>query len=123
MVHFLRDVNNNSIAEIEIYNKKNEEGKEYTEISSSIDIPMYSIWLLERERLLDDTVGDKEKDKWVLPFIYEFSRINEIRGWMWETRFSSANSNDGSHKEEIEEEISKYFRKLAEQYNLRYVTD
>ena len=71
MVLFLRDNNNNTLAEVEI-NKVKDGG--YVELHAFVNVQYYSQYLLEHldnKKIIIDT----------------FKEIQELRGWLWEFYF------------------------------------
>ena len=111
MTHYLRDKNNNTIVDLECWNKQNEldnSGK-YTEVSCSVDIKHYSNFLLNYE-------GDKDK------LIMEIDSLAELRGWLWEVYFSEK-KNCGDDLLHINEKFSEMFKAAERTLGLIYITD
>ena len=112
MIHFLRDSSNKTIIETEVWNKQDSNSNEidkYTEISSSVDIYNYSIFLLSTD-IVKSIV------------IIEIGKLDELRGWLWES-FYMVGMNDGTKKDEIEGLVRDMYKDAAEKLGLHYVTD
>ncbi len=71
MTLFLRDKNNITLVDIDLYIKTEDDHK-YVEISSTIDITTYSRFLLNTP------------EKFRAKVIMYFASLSELRGWMWE---------------------------------------
>lgn len=98
MTHFLRDGENNSLIECEVYDR---------DLSAAIYLETYSYHLLER---IDTTVNiDARYD-----FISDFQYLNEIRRAYWE---------DEPGVQTPEEFVAEEFIRVAKKWNLNYVTD
>lgn len=107
MTLFLRNRNNESLCEIELW-VNNEDGKEYIEISSSVNIKNYSIALLSIKTTIKQ-----------LEFVSDFVFISEIRGWLWE------------HPDEFEAKdynkvlglVKGFLSEIAKKYDLSLIED
>jgi hypothetical protein len=98
MVHFLRDAENNTLIECEVYD---------TDLSAAVYLETYSYHLLER---IDTSVNiDARYD-----FISDFEYLNEIRRAWWE---------DDPGVQTPEEFVTEQFARVAKKWNLYYVTD
>ena len=93
MVHFLRNKENKTIIECEVYND---------DLSSSVDIREYTKMFL---LLLDNT------------FMESIAELDEIRGWWWEQ------AKDSGEYKTIDEFVKEKFLWVAKEFDLNYVTD
>jgi len=108
MILFLRDENNDTIADIECF-VKTEDDNSFVELHSSVDIHNYSKYLLNN---LDNSSE----------IIRIFDYISELRGWLWE-RFFMGETNDPEKYDEVIEILRKFLKETAEKFNLGYVED
>lgn len=108
MTLFLRNKNNRSIVDLELYVKK-ENGKQFVELHSGVIIDKYSEFLLENL--------DKKEE-----IIEDFTEISELRGWLWESFFMD-DENDGSKYQEVLSLVRARLKETAKKYNLYYVED
>ena len=108
MILFLRNDKNESIVDIECFVKK-EEGREFVELHASVIIEPYSKFLLENLDRKDDIIAD-------------FSKVSELRGWLWESYFMGGD-NDPKEYDNIIKLLRKELQKMAEYYKLSYVED
>jgi hypothetical protein len=97
MVHFLRNKQNRTIIECEVYNN---------DLSSSTNIGEYSKMLID--------LHNKDLH---YPFISSISDLDEIRGWWWEQ------AEDSGNYKSIDEFVKEKFLEVAKKHNLNYVTD
>ena len=98
MVHFLRDKNNDTLIECEVYDR---------DLSAVVYLYNYSYYLLES---IDTSVDiDARYD-----FIADLHYLSEIRGKYWE---------DEPGVQTPEEFVTEEFTRVAEKWNLNYVTD
>lgn len=110
MTLFIRDKENKTIVDCEIWNKK-EGDYIYTDISTSIDIETYS-------KLLLNTTGRLIK----LDIIETFWYSQELREWLWHGYYSSG-SNNGEDLDDIKNEVKKFFTEVCNRFDLEYVED
>ena len=108
MILFLRNDKRESIVDIDCYVKTEEERK-FVEISSSVIIKSYSEFLLKNIDRKDEIISD-------------FSEIDELRGWLWESYFMGGD-NDPKEYDNVIEILKKGLKKIAEKYDLAYVED
>lgn len=94
MVHFLRNKDNWTIIECEVYDK---------DLSAAIDVLLYSEFLLGLET-------ETQRDN----FITDMNYLNEIRRAWWE---------DEPGVQTPEEFVAEEFTKAAKRWELIYVTD
>ena len=110
MTFFIRDKKNNTIFEAE-YWKKTEDGHSYLELSCSIVVRTYSMFLINN---MDQKMN----------IITDFDYLSELRGWMWEQYFM-IKKNDGNDEDYVE--LLQTFRKMisdvAKKYDLYYTED
>lgn len=103
MILFLRTQDNETIVDIEVWQEK-----QFCDLKAFIDVEMYSYLLLDIE---------DEEDR--MGAIYTFSMLQELRGWIHETR----ESNKPDDYKEIVDELREHLLEIAETYNLKYVED
>lgn len=109
MILFLRSKNNRTIVDIECFVKKEEEGKEFIELHSSIIINEYSMFLLDHL--------DKATE-----IIRDFDALSELRGWLWE-RYFMGGDNDPKEYNNVIKALQEILKSVAEKYDLYYVED
>ena len=97
MIHFLRNKQNRTIIECEVYNG---------DLHAATNIEEYSKML----------IGLHNKDLHY-PFIQSISDLDEIRGWWWEQ------AEDSGEYKSIDDFVKEKFLEVAEKHNLNYVTD
>jgi hypothetical protein len=97
MIHFLRNKINHTIIECEVYKD---------DLSAATNIENYSMMLI-----------DLHNNDLRYPFINDISELDQIRGWWWEMAMDS-----GDYKS-IDEFVKEKFMKVAEEFELAYVTD
>lgn len=97
MVHFLRNKQNRTIVECEVYGN---------DLSTSANIEEYSKMLL-----------DLHNKHLHYPFIKAISELDEIRGWWWEQ------AKDSGEYKTIDEFVKEKFLLVAKEFDLNYVTD
>jgi hypothetical protein len=116
MILFLRDQYDKTILDVELFNtveyESDGERNHYLELRSVVDIDGYT------KLLMHNLYRPWEVSN-------AFSELQELRGWMWETYFNSANSNDGSDKnfKMILEILRTRLKDVAKKFDLRYVED
>jgi len=108
MILFLRNDKNESIVDIECFVKK-EDGREFVELHASVIIEPYSKFLLENLDKKDDIISD-------------FSKVSELRGWLWESYFMGGD-NDPKEYNNIIKLLREELQKMSEYYKLSYVED
>ena len=108
MILFLRNQKNQSIVDLECF-VKTEEGRKFVELHATVIIEPYSNFLLENIDRAEDIISD-------------FSKVSELRGWLWESYFMGGD-NDPEEYQNIIEILRKELKKLAEFYDLSYVED
>lgn len=109
MILFLRNKKNESIVDIEIYVKKTESGgSDYVELHSVVAIEYYSEFLLQNIDRKDEIISD-------------FSELDELRGWLWESFLS--NDNTGKEYNKVVDAVSDRLKEIGKKYDLFYVTD
>jgi len=108
MTLFLRNNKNESIVDIECYVKTEEEQK-FVEISSGVIIETYSKFLLDNLDKKDQIISD-------------FSEIDELRGWLWESYFMGT-QNDPEEYDNVLKIVREGLQKVAKKYDLSYVED
>ena len=107
MTIYLRNKRGETIADIEIWNKV-ENGKTFCEISSSINIDLYSELLL----------GVKEEDRREL--IRDFEDTSRLREWLWE---SYKVNNPNCDATEVKNFLKDKILNVADEWGLKYVED
>jgi hypothetical protein len=104
MTLFLRNKDNQTIVDIEIYANNND----HPELKSVVVIESYSKLLLSLHRNQQyDCVDD-------------FQEISELRGWLWE-RYMVQRPN--SSYMDVVKKLRPYLKDIAGKYNLMYVED
>ncbi|MFA5207357.1 MAG: hypothetical protein WC428_01755 [Candidatus Paceibacterota bacterium] len=108
MILFLRNDKRESIVDIDCYVKTEEERK-FVELHASVIIKPYSEFLLKNLDRKDEIISD-------------FSEIDELRGWLWESYFMGGD-NDPKEYDNIIEILRKKLKEIATKYKLAYVED
>jgi hypothetical protein len=108
MILFLRNKNNRTIAEAEVY-IKTEDGNKFVELHASVDIKYYTEFLLKNL--------DKARE-----IAENFNDISELRGWLWETYFAGGD-NDVNEYKNVVKVLGEYFSSIAKKYDLYYTED
>jgi len=109
MILFLRDKHNNSIVDLDCYVTTGDNDYRYIELSVTVDIMYYSILLL----------GNLFRKEQV---IKDFSDIQELRGWLWESYFMG-DKNDPDKYDDVIAKLREMLKSVAEKYDLNYVED
>lgn len=109
MTLFIRSKNNRTIVDIDVW-VKNEEGREFVEISVSINIEEYSKFLLGHTSHFHKEI------------IRDFSNISELRGWLWEKYFMGG-ANNPEKLDDVLNKVRKYLKKITTKYDLYYTED
>lgn len=105
MILFLRNKHNQSIVDIELY--INDDGA--VELYPSVIIEKYSKFLLENLNIANEIISD-------------FSAIDDLRGWLWESYFG-LRQNTKDEYDNVLEIVRTALREVANKYNLSYVED
>jgi hypothetical protein len=108
MILFLRNNKRETIVDIECF-VKTEDQRKFVELHASVIIEPYSKFLLDNLDKKDQIISD-------------FSNIDELRGWLWESYFMGRD-NDPKEYPNIIEILRKRLQELAEYYKLSYVED
>ncbi len=108
MTLFLRNNKNQSIVDLEIW-VKTEDNHSFIELQSAVIIETYSKFLLKN---LDRKIE----------IIEDFSNLEELRGWLWESYFMGGN-NDPKKYPEVLLILRTLFKEIAEKYDLTYIED
>lgn len=114
MTHFIRTQNNKTILDLECWVKSeygNDGKHSFVEISASVDIETYSLFLLS----IQDPMTQ-------LKFIADMQELSELRGWLWEVYFM-VKQNTPEEYGAVREEVRKMLRHVCELYDLIYVED
>ena len=104
MILFIRNNKNQTIVDLEIYERDG-----YVKMGITIDIANYSALLLEKIEMAEEIIGD-------------FDSITELKGWLWEVHFKGA-QNTADKFEEALKVIKDILVKTSEKYDLMYVED
>jgi hypothetical protein len=107
MILFLRNNKNESIVDLEVW-VKNEDNNQFIEIHSAVIIETYSKFLVKNL--------DRKTE-----IIRDFSAIDELRGWLWEKYFNG--SNDIEKYGDVLKILRQTLKSVAEKYDLIYVED
>ena len=107
-VVFLRNKNNDSVVDIDIWTKEAVKGRPFTELRAVVDIRLYSEVLLNNLDRSEDIIAD-------------FQEISELRGWLWEKRLHP--NNDGTKTDEIRREVEDMLEVIGRKYSLAVVVD
>jgi hypothetical protein len=102
MIHFLRNEQNRTIIECEVYNN---------DLSAATNIEEYSKMLLDINKKSYVSTSTPEI------FIQSISDLDEIRGWWWE------GAEDSGDYKSIDDFVKEKFIAVAKKYDLNYVTD
>ena len=105
MTLYLRDKNNNTILDVEYWQKDG-----HLEISAGVVISHYSLMLLQLP---------KEKQ---LQFVLEMDNLDELRSWLWENYFIGRQNTDEDYSKVLAE-LREILKGAAERWDLRYVED
>ncbi len=108
MILYLRNKNNRTIVDIEIFVKRDEK-HEFVELRSVVVIDTYSKFLLENLDKSDEVID-------------VFSRISELRGFMWEDYFMDRDNTPDELKNVVRM-VGDLLKDVASKYDLYYVTD
>jgi len=108
MILFLRNDKNESIVDLECF-VKTEDDRKFVELHATVVIEPYSKFLLDNLDKKDDIISD-------------FSKVSELRGWLWESYFMGGD-NDPEEYQNIIKLLREELQKMAEYYKLSYVED
>jgi hypothetical protein len=109
MVLFLRNDNNKTLFEVEVWANSNGERGDFVELSATVHILNYS------NHLLNEVKNKKE-------FINTFEMLSELRGWLWE-RYFMVDDNDSSKIDDVVSKLRVALTKVASTYNLNLIDD
>ena len=110
MVLFLRTKDNKTIIEVEYYVKD-----EYLEVSSTVDVEIYSNVLISK--FVDGDLAEMRSE-----FISDIASIDEARGWLWEVYFMGR-KNTKDEYDEVLKELRNTILHVANKYDFIYVED
>jgi hypothetical protein len=108
MILYLRNKNNRTIVDIEIFVKRDEKQK-FVELRSVVVIDTYSEFLLNNLDKSDEVID-------------VFSRISKLRGFMWEDYFMDRDNTPDELKNVVRM-VGDFLKDVATKYGLYYVTD
>lgn len=104
MTIYIRDKNNNTICDIEIWTEKDNFNNDYVDISSVVDIESYSELLLNNTEKTEILVND---------FIF----IQELRGWLFEF-FSVKDKLGAKHKPTVVYHVKEILKEICAVHGL-----
>jgi len=108
MILFLRNDKRESLVDVECF-VKTEDDRKFVEINASVIIEPYSKFLLENQDKADEIIAD-------------FSQIDELRGWLWESYFMGGD-NDPKEYDNIIKLLQEGLKEIGQKYKLSYVED
>lgn len=108
MVLYLRNKEGKTIVDIDVYNKKDNNGEYYVELSSVVIIDKYSELLLSLSKNIQKEC------------IQDFQFLNELRGWLWEYYPMQV---EVVILKDVIQEIRKFLRDIGNKYGLYIVED
>lgn len=113
MIHFIRNIKNETLVDVEVTYTKTDFGSNgFIDLNIYIDIENYSTYLLDRLRNSDN----------ISVIIQMFDFINNLRGWLFEEYLYFENKN--ATKKDVDEKIKKMFIDICEQLDeLYYIND
>jgi hypothetical protein len=106
MILFLRDQNNDTVVDVELYQTEN-----HIELHSSVILEAYSKILLS------------VKIEEINNVITDFNTLQELRGWLWENYFGGQNKNTTQEYSKILEIVRNKLKTVGIKYGLYYVED
>jgi len=114
MIIYLRTPENKTLVDISVYGK---------DLHSIVPIKTYSEFLITKMMVYKkENLDDKNHyKKEVIELVRTFDDLQELRGWLWEHYVALINKNPTNR--EIEEEVIKKLKPIAEKYGLHIVTD
>lgn len=108
MIFFIRNKENRTIVDCEVYIKE-EDGNEFIELHSVICIDYYSEFLLKNQNQAKEIIQD-------------FNALQSLRGWLWESFFAGTENNPKEYDNVIIA-LTERFLNIAKKYNLMFITD
>jgi hypothetical protein len=114
MILYLRNKENHTIVDVEIFIDKNEINGKFVELHSRVIIDTYS-------ELFSELLKNKNHKENIDVFISDFNNISELRGWLWESYF--IDDNDPEKLKDVIEEVSTYLKGIGKKYDLNFITD
>jgi len=112
MTLFLRDKGNNTIVDIELYEK---EGR--IEISATVSILRYTVKLLELYKS-----NSKDKREKAYSFARTIDNLSEIRGWFYEV-YLMHKENTVEEFDNVLKEVRGFLKEVATEFDLCWVED
>lgn len=112
MTLYLRDENNKTLFEAEVWVKTEYEPNlkySFVELSPSVNIANYSKFLLDNQKKSAKIISD-------------FDNLSELRGWLWE-RFFMTGKNDGTQIDDVIDKLKVILGKVARDYKLFLIAD
>lgn len=110
MIFFLRTKIGETIFEVE-YWINNQDGYEHIEISPTIDIRNYSLFLLSKQDFILKT-----------KIISDFVDLCDLREWLWEVYFKDK-KNTPEYYDDVLKELRNILNHVAIKYDLRLIED
>ena len=107
MIWYLRNQKNKTVFEVEVWTNQIDNWR-FVEVSPSVNIQNYSILLLESTHQIN--------------MIWDFYKLSELRGWLWE-EFFVGKKNDVKYYDEVIEELRIKLEWIAGKYNLLLIQD
>jgi len=107
MIWYLRNQKNETVFEVEVWTNQIDNWC-FVEVSPSVNIQNYSILLLESTHQIN--------------MIWDFYKLSELRGWLWE-EFFVGKKNDVKYYDEVIEELRIKLEWIAGKYNLLLIQD
>jgi len=108
MTFYLRDKDNKTILDLEVWIKTEDE-RSFVELSSCVNIKNYSMMLINGICKQQEVISD-------------FDELSELRGWLWETYFAGR-QNTQEEYESVVKELKAILQKVADKYDLLVVQD
>lgn len=108
MVHFLRNKNNKTIIETEVWGVDDD----LFEIISTVLVNTYSMELI----YIYESAGVYKKD--VYDFIQDINYLSNLRGYYYEKLKYKIKT-----LEELNDFVKSEYKVIAEKYNLKYISD
>jgi len=112
MTFYLKDKDGDVIIDCE-YWVKTEDGHEFLEISSGINVIPYS------KLLISET---EKEDPEVTVLAHLIDDLSELRGWLWEVYFMTK-KNTPEYYDDVLKELKEKFNAVAMALNLSWNTD
>ena len=108
MILFLRNDKRESLVDVECFVKTEDEQK-FVEIHASVIIAPYSEFLLKNIDRASEIISD-------------FTEIDELRGWLWESYFMGGD-NDPKEYDNIIKILRDGLQVIGKKYKLNYIED